>query len=432
MPRSGEAETIFALATSQGRAGVAVFRISGPKAVAAAEHLCGSVGDDRKMCRRELRDEDGGLIDDALVVTFLHGRSFTGENVVEIHAHGSIAVSRAISKRLRALEFVRDAEPGEFTRRAFENGRLDLTQVEGLADLIDAETEAQRRQAMSVYEGGLKRELAAIKTSLLRASALCAASIDFADEEVPDDLVNEIAATVETASNTIGNLVAGHVGARRIVDGIEVAIIGAPNAGKSTLMNAMTGEEVAIVTDQAGTTRDVLECRLDMGGQLVRLLDTAGLRETDDIIEKEGVRRARARAAAADIRMFLYEGAAEKHDLQQSGDIVVLTKADINARAGAISAKTGAGMNRLMEELRVRVQDLTPKGSFVASERQAVLLGSAREACGAALTALQQELGPEVVSQEIGQGLRAIEEVVGRVGVEDVLGEVFSSFCIGK
>lgn len=432
MPFSGEAETIFALATAEGRSGVAVFRVSGPAAVTAAEDVCGSLGEERSMQRRALLAEDGSVIDDVLVVAFLEGRSFTGEDVVEIHSHGSIAVIRAISARLRGLNGLRDAQPGEFARRAFENGKLDLTQVEGLAELINAETEVQRRQAMSVYDGALSRDLATVKQALLRGSALCAANIDFADEEVPEDVSEDITRHLNSASLTIKSLLEGHVGAQRVANGIEIAIVGAPNVGKSTFLNALAGEEIAIVTDQAGTTRDVLECRLDIGGHLVRVLDTAGLRETTDPIEQEGVRRARLRAENADIRLFLYDGAEVEEDLRRPGDLTVLTKGDINARAGAISAKTGEGMDAFRDVLREQVSELSPQGTLIASQRQAALLQKAHGSIELADLRLRGGEGLEFAAFEIGSALRGIEEVVGRVGVEDVLGDVFSSFCIGK
>lgn len=432
MPYSAETETIFALATAEGRAGVAVIRVSGPKAKEAGEALSGSLPAERYLGRRVFRGADGERVDDGLVVWFAAGRSFTGEDVVELHCHGSSAVVRRLLRQLREVEGLRSAGAGEFTRRAFENGRLDLTQVEGLGDLIEAETEVQRRQAMAVYEGGLTKELDAVRRALLDAAAYCEGGIDFADEEIPEDVDGPTLSALSRASSVLQELVDGHAFATRISDGVEVAIVGAPNAGKSTLLNAIAGEELAIVTDVAGTTRDVIECRMSLGGALVRFLDTAGLRETDDVVEQEGVRRAELRADRADLRIFLFEGEISRHPLWRKGDLEVKTKVDLSGKVGGISAKTGQGVAELLQAVQDRVVELTGSGGLVASERQVELLRSAMAHAEEARNLVEDGSGSELAAQSIRDALTTVEEVVGRVGVEDVLGEIFSSFCIGK
>ena len=432
MPGRSGNETVFALASAEGRAGVAVIRLSGPCAWQAMSELCSDLPVPRMAGLRSLRDEDGSLIDQGLVVLFESGRSFTGEEVAEFHCHGSPAVIRKILLRLGNIEELRLASPGEFTRRAFENGKLDLTRVEGLGDLIDAETEAQRRQAMAVYDGRLSRVLQRVRENLLRSAALCEAGIDFADEEVPEDVDGPARDALEAALGEICKALEGHSQARLITQGVEIAIVGEPNVGKSTLLNAIAGDDIAIVTEVAGTTRDVIECRVNLNGRLVTFLDTAGIRDTDDIVEREGIRRAEIRARNADLRIFLDTKIQEAPDLWRDGDLMVLTKGDVTGLAGAISAKSGQGVPELLETVAGRVAERTAGAGLVASERQAFLLRDAAGHIENALSVLASGAGSELVAFNIREGLQAVEEIVGRVGVEEVLGEIFSSFCIGK
>ncbi len=305
-------DTIYALASARGKAGVAVVRISGPHAFPAARALAGDLPAPRRAGLRRLTSADGALLDEALVLLFEVGSSFTGEDVVELQLHGSTAVVRAVLTELSKQEGLRPAEPGEFTRRALENECLDLAQVEGLADLLDAETEAQRKQAVGVLSGALGDLAGAWRTDLIRAAALLEATIDFADEDVPVDVSPEVNALLDTTLESLERETAGTRIAERIREGFEVAIVGRPNAGKSTLLNAMAGREAAITSDIAGTTRDVIEVHMELAGLPVTVLDTAGVRDTEDQVEAIGVARALERAKAADLRVFLLEGADDQ------------------------------------------------------------------------------------------------------------------------
>ena len=338
-------DTIFALATAKGRAGVAVVRLSGPKAVNAAQRLMGDVPVNRGV--RVLRDQAGQLLDEAFVLRFSEGKSFTGEEVIELHLHGSPAVLSAVLFELGNDPVLRHAEAGEFTRRALDNGRLDLAQVEGLADLIDAETESQRKQAVRVFSGALGTLADGWRVKLIRAAALLEATIDFADEEVPVNVAPEVRELIATVKTEMRHEAEGVRIAERLRDGFEVAIIGAPNVGKSTLLNRLAGRDVAITSEIAGTTRDVIEVRLDLDGIAVTLLDTAGMRDTDDIVEGLGVQRAKERAARADIRVhMLLSDDPLPQDIDES-DILVQAKSDLGHRDGlAVSGQSGAGIDQ--------------------------------------------------------------------------------------
>ncbi|MEP4732837.1 tRNA uridine-5-carboxymethylaminomethyl(34) synthesis GTPase MnmE, partial [Parvibaculum sp.] len=358
--------TIYALSTAPGRAGVAVIRISGEAVRAAVAALTGEeqVRPREALLRRFRDPETRAPLDRGLLLFFEGPASFTGEDVAELHIHGGRAVVASVLRALSALPGLRAAEPGEFTRRAFENGKLDLTAVEGLADLIDAETEAQRVQALRQMEGALGALYEGWRARLIRALAYAEAEIDFPDEEVPGGLLARLGPEIAALASEIAvHLDDGRKG-ERLRDGIEVAIVGPPNAGKSSLLNRLAGREAAIVSDEAGTTRDVLEVRLDLGGVPVTLADTAGLRDAAGSIEREGVRRALARAEAADLRLVLVAPGAQgkmegDFSLARPGDIRVVNKLDLDVavRDGAIgiSALTGAGLDRLEAALRERV-----------------------------------------------------------------------------
>src|SRR6056297_1078586 len=340
-------ETIFALSTSPGKAGIAVIRVSGPGVAAAADSLVGDLPAPRRAGLRVLRDGGGERIDEALVLYFPEGASFTGEPVLELQTHGSPAVVSAVLRRLGALPGLRAADPGEFTRRALGNGRLDLTQVEALGDLLDSETEAQRRQAMRVFSGSLGARCAEWRKALIRAVALLEVTIDFVDEEVPVDVLPEVGELLESVIAGLDAELAGAKASERIRAGFEIAILGAPNVGKSTLLNALAGRDAAITSEHAGTTRDVIEVRMDIAGLPVTLLDTAGLRETEDAVESIGIARARTRAEAADLRVFLSDGTGEFAELRQDGDIVLRAKGDRHPDAeDGISGLTGLGIDQ--------------------------------------------------------------------------------------
>jgi len=429
-------DTIYALASARGRAGVAVIRISGPQAINAARGLTGAAFPPRQAVLRQL-SADGAVLDQAVVIAFPGPGSFTGEDVVELQLHGSTAVVSAVLAALGKCDGLRMAQAGEFTRRALENGRMDLAQVEGLADLIEAETEAQRRQALRLMQGDLSRKTAAWRAALTRALALLEASIDFADEDVPEDVYPEVRSLISDLVIEFNREITGVDAAERIRAGFEIAIVGHPNSGKSTLLNRIAGRDIAITSEIAGTTRDVIEVQLDLRGLAVTMLDTAGLRDTEDEIEAIGVDRARQRAEAADLRVFLITSAEELQTLgvaRREGDEVVFAKAD-QRRAGApsVSGKTGEGLepllNRISETLDQRISGV---GLAVHQRHQAALM----RAVSAINSAIEQlEFGAiraELTAEDLRVAVRALDSLIGKVDVEQLLDVIFSSFCIGK
>lgn len=427
-------DTIFALASAPGKAGVAVVRLSGPKAHAVVGGLARTDVQGQGRTLRILRDDEGHRIDHALILTFSAPASFTGEDVAELHLHGSSAVVSAVLRVLSGIEGLRHAEPGEFTRRALENGRMDLAQVEGLGDLIDAETEAQRRQAIKVLSGDLGEKAEVWRTDLIRAAALIEAVIDFADEEVPVDVGPEVTSLLVGVQGDLARLIEGVGMSERIRSGFEVAIVGAPNVGKSTLLNALAGRKAAITSEIAGTTRDVIEVRMDLGGLAVTLLDTAGLRETADQVEQLGVVLARERAEQADIRVFLTEEGVPSEVAQQPGDVVLRPKADLrDDPRGAISGATGQGVDQLVRRLTDELTQRTASAGLATRERHRVAMQKATASISVALELLSE--GPDrydIAADELRHAILALESLVGRIDVENLLDEIFSSFCIGK
>lgn len=426
-------DTIYALATARGRSGLAVVRISGPGAFAAGLALCGSLPSARVAGLRRLT-WGGELLDEALVLSFAEGASFTGEAVVELHCHGGPAVVGAVLRALAEQPGLRLAEPGEFTRRALENGVLDLAQVEGLADLIDAETEAQRRQAVRVLSGSVGQKVDGWRRDLIRAGALLEATIDFADEDVPVDVSPEVLALIDGLMADLGREAAGVAVAERIRDGFEVAIVGAPNAGKSTLLNQLAGREAAITSEIAGTTRDVIEVRMEIAGLPVTFLDTAGLRDTEDRLERAGIERALARAEAADLRLFLSDGSPLPLE-PVGGDLVVFGKSD--TRSGidglSVSGKTGAGVPELMARIGEILGDRVGSAGTLVRERHRLAVTTAIAALAESRAeVVRPDSRVELAAEHLRQAVRALDALVGRVDVDDLLGEIFASFCIGK
>ena len=422
-------ETIFALASGRVKAGLSVVRISGPQAQAALLSLTETVRP-RMASLRSLRHE-GQLLDEALVLSFPGPGSFTGEDVVELHLHGSLATVAAVLRVLGSMEGLRQAEPGEFTRRALENEKLDLVQIEGLADLIEAETEAQRRQALRVLSGAMGDKAAGWRTKLVRAAALIEATIDFADEEVPTDVVPEVRVLLADVLAELKTEAAGAEAAERVREGFEVAIVGPPNAGKSTLLNALAGREAAITSELAGTTRDVLEVRMDLKGLAVTFLDTAGLRETKDEIEAIGISRALERARAADLRVILREIDQEPVMAAEGDDIVVVPKSDLGE--GDFSARTGEGLSDLINRVTQILSGRASSAGLAIRERHRVAIEHAVISLESAQDRLETapELA-EIIAEDLRSAVRALDSLVGHIGVEDLLGEIFSSFCIGK
>jgi tRNA modification GTPase len=428
-------DTIYALASARGKAGVAVVRVSGPRAHEAARRLAGSLPPFRQARLRRLKGPDGILLDEALVLAFAENHSFTGEPVVEFHLHGSSATVNAVLWALSAIEGLRLAEPGEFTRRALENERLDLAQVEGLADLIEAETEAQRRQALRVLTGALGRKAEAWRQRLIRAAALLEATIDFADEEVPEDVTPEVSSLLAEVMADLRAEAAGATVAERIRDGFEVAIVGPPNIGKSTLLNRLAGREAAITSEVAGTTRDVIEVRMDLHGLPVTILDTAGLRETGDKVEAIGVQRAVERAKAADLRVFLTDGDTTYTDLEpHDEDILLRGKADLQpGPAGGISGKTGEGVEDLIRRITETLEKRASGAGTAIRERHRQAMEAAVRSLESARTELEGGPGrAELAAEELRAAIHQLDSLVGRVDVEHVLDEIFASFCLGK
>jgi tRNA modification GTPase len=433
-------DTIYALSTAPGRAGVAVIRVSGPDSARALEVLTGcALPAPRLATRARLRSADGSPIDEALVLRFVAPSSFTGEDVSEFHIHGGRALVEAVLGALAALG-LRPAEAGEFTRRAVENGKLDLTRAEAIADLVDAETEAQRRQALRQYDGALAELYEGWRADLVRAGAWAAAAIDFSDEELPvDTLVGVREAIQRTLAEMRRHLDDGSRG-QILREGLHLAVIGPPNAGKSSLVNALARRDVAIVAETAGTTRDVIETRMDLGGYPVTLADTAGLRVASEAIEAEGVRRALARAEAADLVLLLLDGSAADPLAGAPcvrADLTVWNKSDLpwpEKRDGiAISLRTGDGLDSLIAALTVKVRerlDAPVEAPVLTRVRHRHALEEAVRALEAALSVGDD--CPELMAEELRVGLHALGRITGRVDIEELLDVVFRDFCIGK
>lgn len=421
-------DTIFALASARGKSGVAVVRVSGPNAFEAVDTLCRSTAP-RQATVRKLWDGER-LLDEAVVITFPGPGSFTGEDVVELHLHGSVATVSAVLETLSCKKGLRQAEPGEFTRRALENERLDVAQIEGLSDLIEAETEAQRVQALRVLSGAIGEKVERWRTNLTRAAALMEATIDFVDEDVPVDVLPEVSELVRTVQSDLRSELAGWSVAERIREGFEVAIVGPPNAGKSTLLNALAGREAAITSEVAGTTRDVIEVRMDLGGLPVTLLDTAGIREAEDQVESIGVSRALERASLADLRVILDTGGGLVLSARPE-DVVAVPKSDLGP--GDFSAVTGEGLDALVGRISTVLAERANSAGILVRERHRVAVESGISALDIALDRIETspELA-ELVAEDLRNAIRSLDVLVGRVDVENVLDEIFSSFCIGK
>lgn len=427
-------DTIFALSTPPGRAGVAVIRISGSSALEATKWFDIKALIPRRAALRQLRLA-GEVLDQALVIWFEEGASFTGEDVVELQIHGSIAVRDRILSALGDIPNFRPADPGEFTRRALENGRMDISEVEGLAALIDAETEAQRRQAQSVLSGSVGAMADRWRAQLTEALALVEVTIDFADDEVPVDVTPDVLALVDGLISDLEREGAGVEFAERVREGFEVAIVGAPNAGKSTLLNALAGRPAAITSEIAGTTRDVIEVRMDLNGLPVTFLDTAGLRDAGDRIEELGISLAAERARAADLRVFLIS----EQDIpdvveKRAGDIEILGKGDLQgSEERSVSGLTGKGIEGLVQEISEALQSRTAMIGTATHRRHQIAMEAAAKALREARAhVLEGPDSADLAAQDLRHALSALDRLIGRVDVEAVLDHIFSRFCLGK
>ncbi|MBS0253183.1 MAG: tRNA uridine-5-carboxymethylaminomethyl(34) synthesis GTPase MnmE [Proteobacteria bacterium] len=443
-PLTTDATTIFALSSAPGRAGVAVIRISGSDALGVLEKMVAPKPKPRVAAFRTVRHpKTGEALDRAVVIWFAAPLSETGEDVVEFQAHGSRAVVAALLSALAAVPGCRLAEPGEFARRAFENGKLDLAEVEGLADLIDAETDAQRRQALAQAGGALSKLYDGWRDRLIEIAALTEAAIDFSDEgDVSASSFAEARKRAETLAKEIAaHLDDGHRG-EILRDGFRVALLGAPNAGKSSLLNALARRDAAIVSSEAGTTRDVIEVRLDLGGLPVIVSDTAGIREAASEVEQEGIRRSLAAARDADLVLWLTEKAESIPPLGFSREtsLVIRSKIDLPHESQtepdfgdvAVSAKTGAGLDRLIAAISERAQ-----GAVGSQTDPAITRARHREALETAFAGVNAFLtgSPDAIelrAEDVRRAAHALGRITGRVDVEDVLDQIFSRFCIGK
>ena len=456
--------TIFALSSGRPPAAVAVVRISGPQARVALEKLIGRVPEPRKAALARVRDPASGeMIDEALALWFPGPRSETGEDTAELQLHGGRAIVAAVLAALEKLDGFRMAEPGEFTRRAFENGRIDLTQVEALADLVFAETQAQRRQALQQFRGLLGSRAETWRQQAIEALALVEAGIDFSDEaDVPKDMIARALAIVRPLQSEIAQAVAAADQGERLRDGLWVVIAGPPNAGKSTLLNRIARRDAAIVSPYPGTTRDVIEVHLDLGGYPVNLIDTAGIRDAaTDPVEHEGMRRARAAAARADLVLWLVDASAAEDDMLAANQALpagaacwtVLNKIDLvaenrvqemsakfsssNARecrdAHVVSAANGAGIDALVAAISTFAQTVFPtEPALVTRARQRTILSEVVASLGAACDLADQGSGEELVAEHLRRAVTGLGRLIGRVDVEDILEVIFRDFCIGK
>jgi tRNA modification GTPase len=435
-------DTIYAVSTAHGRAAIAVVRISGPNASEALRALAGEpLPLERMATVRQLKEACGEILDQALVLWFPEPASATGEDVAEFHLHGGRAIADAVLHALADVPGLRAAEPGEFTRRAVENGKLDLTRAEALADLIDAETPAQQRQALKQYQGALAELYEDWRARLVAVLAWAEAAIDFSEEDLPADLEERLRTPVDALHAEMLRHLDDSRRGEITREGLFLTIIGAPNAGKSSLLNALARRDIAIVSETPGTTRDILETRLDLAGYVVHVADTAGLRETGDAVESEGVRRALARAAASDMTLLVLDGAADNpragidRDAVAPATFTVWNKCDLpwpSPHEGLrISAKTGAGLDallaRLAEEARARLE--RPR------EAPPMTRARHRENVSAAAEALSRAVGEnqsELMAEDLRLALRAIGRLTGHVDIEELLDTVFRDFCIGK
>jgi tRNA modification GTPase len=427
-------DTIYALATPQGRAGVAIVRISGPDAFMSLHSMCNdSKIKPRKTILCDLYTQEGLHLDKALVLPFKGPHSFTGEDVVELHLHGSIAVIQKTLETLSKITNFRQALPGEFTRRAFSNEKLDLAEIEGLADLIEAETEAQRVQALKVLSGKLGERAQEWRSMIIKAMALIEVTIDFSDEDVPTDVSKDVILILTNIINDLSFESTGINVAERIRVGFEVAILGKPNVGKSTLLNTLAGREAAITSEHAGTTRDIIEVKMDLDGLPVTMLDTAGLRETNNSIETKGIRKAIERANSSDLVIVLTDDGKKPPEIKNPNILTFISKCDNGDMGNGLSAVTGFGIDNMIKSIKKELRNNVQNQGVATRFRH-------KEAIDRSINKLTNAKkfvtdGPgfyDLAAEELRQTAYTLDELFGKVDVEKVLDEIFSSFCLGK
>ncbi len=439
-------DTIFALATPLAKSGVAVIRISGNHAKPVLSALTDKIDWVPNVASYvHLRAPGGGMIDSGLALFFLGPKSFTGEDIAELQVHGSLSVIRELLDTLGNMDGMRLAEPGEFTRRAFLNGKMDLLEAEGLADLIEAETPAQRAQALTQMQGAASRYYESLRVQTITALALLEAYIDFPDEEIPESVLGQVQTTIDGLKTTLRETLADNRRGEMLREGIRVVIMGAPNVGKSSLLNALANRDAAIVSPQAGTTRDAIDVHMNIAGFPVILTDTAGIRDTEDKIEKEGVSRALARAAAADITLLMLDATTMESlgNFPQVTDktIIIINKCDLCPKMGNIklpfnnnvlyvSAQTGQGVPEIMSALADVISSMNNNNlhGIITRQRHRILLQNALEVLSSFSTGKPLELACE----ELRQAAHSIGRITGKIAVDDVLDVVFKQFCIGK
>ena len=428
------ADTIYALATSPGRAGVAVIRISGPQAFQSLNALCKNSNIDlRKSQLRDLYTDEGLHLDRALVIPFKGPHSFTGEDIVELHLHGSIAVIQKTLETLSKLKNYRQALPGEFTRRAFTNEKLDLAEIEGLADLIDAETEAQRIQALQVLSGKLGERAQEWRSMIIKAMALIEVTIDFADEEVPTDVSKDVLEILYNVNNDLKDESKSTSVAERIRTGFEVAIVGRPNVGKSTLLNTLAGREAALTSEEAGTTRDIIEVRMDLGGLPVTLMDTAGLRETGNLIETKGINKAIEKANSSDLVVVLTENGEIPLEIENKNVLKFVSKCDNGQLPDGVSAVTGYGLDNMVNSIKRELEKRFQNQGLATRFRHKEAIDNAISKINKAKAFIKDgQAFYDLAAEELRQTTYTLDELFGKVDVENILDEIFSSFCLGK
>jgi tRNA modification GTPase len=430
-------KTIYALATAKGSSGVAIIRISGPQAIESLKYLCPSLAAQPRIAHFTPVVHDGDHIDDAVVLYFPSPNSFTGENVVEFHLHGSPAIIKDMFSALSKLPNYRMAEPGEFSRRAFENKKFDLTAIEGIADLVRAETTEQRKQALRQLNGAQGRLYDAWRAKLINILSVCEAEIDFVEEELPDDLIQRTLPQLRLLQEEIAAYLNDKCFGERIREGFRVAIIGAPNVGKSSLLNCLAKRDVAIVSHLKGTTRDIIELEMDIQGYPIIIADTAGIRESTDIIEIEGIKRAEKWSEQADLVIHMHDIQNYDPDTLFTNDstINVVNKSDLSTNHSilgvhVISVAQQQGINDLIGIIHGRIEEMKSSASsaLITNERHRYHITE----CVSYLTAALSNTAPEFVVEDIRLAMRELGKITGRVDVEDLLDNIFANFCIGK